>query len=423
MSIYTSISKQTKSTTAASTLFIYKGSDMQRTELIDKIDDGHKGFATDDQWAIVESVRAHGGSLANAGRAMQKDPSNMRKSLLSIIQRAAKSGYAPTQNHSHVVPEGYMVKGTSTLYKDGLPVLQWVKTKADDEALLRALHESINAMLADVPRLEPVPESKSYRSDCMALYPLGDPHIGMLSWGEESGQDWDLSHSQDVFSAVFQKLVETTLPCAEAVIINLGDYFHYDNMDGVTSRSGHSLDVDSRYAKMIRVGIKIMRCMITHALHRHRVVRVINAIGNHDDTGAMWLSLALANIYEHEPRVIIDASPAPHHYVRWGQCLVGIHHGHSTKPAALPLVMAADRSKDWGETDYRYWYCGHVHHDSKQEYAGVSVESFRTLAAKDAYAAWHGYRAGRDSKCIVLHRKYGEIERHTVDLRRAGCAA
>jgi hypothetical protein len=60
------------------------------------------------------------------------------------------------------------------------------------------------------------------------------------------------------------------------------------------------------------------------------------------------------------------------------------------------------------------WLSGHIHHDSKKEYNGVIVESFRTLAARDAWHASMGYKAGRDMKAILMHREFGEIERHVV---------
>jgi hypothetical protein len=43
-------------------------------------------------------------------------------------------------------------------------------------------------------------------------------------------------------------------------------------------------------------------------------------------------------------------------------------------------------------------------------------ESFRTLAAKDAWHSGQGYRSGRDMKCIILHKEFGEIGRQTVNL-------
>ena len=78
--------------------------------------------------------------------------------------------------------------------------------------------------------------------------------------------------------------------------------------------------------------------------------------------------------------------------------------------------MATDKPKEWGESMYRYWLLGHIHSDVQREYQGVRVESFRTLAARDAWAASMGYRSGRDMKAIILHRQFGEVARHLVSV-------
>lgn len=373
-------------------------------------------YANSDFQKQIAELMDEGLSATAIAEKLGRDPGNTRKAARTVRSRAAKKGHAPEHDMNHTVPDGFAVKGTSTLYKDGKPALQWVKTNQDQERQLELMQEAIQALAEDLPRLPKSKPSKTYNSEIMAVYPLGDPHIGVMTWGEETGQDWDLKIAEEKFCAVFDRLVKTAPSCAEAVIVNLGDYFHTDNMENVTTRSGHSLDVDGRFAKMVRVGIKIMRQMIASALEHHRSVRVINATGNHDDTSSMFLSAALAVMYENDPRVTIDDSPTPFHYVEWGKCMFGVHHGHSCKPSMLPGVMASDKPEMWGRTKYRYWYTGHIHHDSKKEFAGVTQESFRTIAAKDAYATWGGYRSGQDSKCIVLHKEYGEVERHTVNL-------
>lgn len=358
-------------------------------------------------------------SSRQIAKELSKDDGAVRGYIRKIKARAAKKGHAPEHDMTHTVPDGYAVKGTSTLYgDDGKPKLQWVKTNQDAERQLELMKEAIAALSEDLPRLPSTLSSinNTFDKNLLAVYPLGDPHIGVMTWAEETGQDWDLKIAEEKFCNVFHRLVLTAPKCDEAVVVNLGDFFHSDNMEAVTSRSGHHLDMDGRFAKMIRVGFKIMRQMIDSALSHHKTVRVINATGNHDDTSSLFLSVALANMYEDEPRVIVDDSPTPFHYVEWGRCMFGVHHGHSCKPAMLPGVMAADQPEMWGRTTYRYWYTGHIHHDTKKEYAGVTQESFRTLAAKDAYATWGGYRSGQDSKCIVLHKEFGEVERHTVNL-------
>ena len=79
--------------------------------------------------------------------------------------------------------------------------------------------------------------------------------------------------------------------------------------------------------------------------------------------------------------------------------------------------MAADRPKDWGETEFRYWYTGHIHRRSIDEISGgVTVETFRTLAPKDAWSASKGYRSGRDLNAIWLDKDFGEVLRTRVGI-------
>lgn len=371
---------------------------------------------TERQKELCMAVIKEGSGNAGA-RAIGMDLGQASKMLSSIRGRAARAGYSPEHDMTRTAPEGFHVRGTSTLYDaEGNAKLQWVKSSIDHERQREIMQQAIEALGADLPRLPATVGPEYAKSDLMAVYPLGDPHIGMLSWAQETGVDWDLAIAEKAFRGVFDRLVKTAPHCEQAVIVNLGDYFHYDNMEGTTSRSKHSLDTDGRYAKMVQVGVRILRQMIHSALEHHKSVRVINATGNHDDTGSLFLSVCLANIYENEPRVTIDQAPAPFHYVQHGKTMFGVHHGHTCKPGQLPGVMAADQPVMWGETIHRYWYTGHIHHETKKEFPGVVQESFRTVAAKDAYAAWGGYRAGQDSKCIVLHNLHGEVERHTVNI-------
>ena len=90
-------------------------------------------------------------------------------------------------------------------------------------------------------------------------------------------------------------------------------------------------------------------------------------------------------------------------------------HGNGIKPDQLGQIMAVDRAQDWGETVHRYWYTGHVHTRRVFELPGVLVESFRTLAAPDAWTASMGYRSGRDMHAVTLHAEHGEVIRQRVD--------
>lgn len=312
--------------------------------------------------------------------------------------------------------DGFTASGVSTLYDaNGEVRAQWVKetaAKRSPEHWAEHVREAFKGV-RPVPRIK---GPKSARKDLMAVYPIGDQHVAMYAWGEEVGADYDIKIAEKLLTSAAAHLVEASPACETALVINVGDYFHVDNLKNETSRSGHTLDVDTRYAAMIRAGTKMLRQVIETALTKHKRVKVITASGNHDDIGAMWLSHCLALCYEANPRVEIETKPGKFHYHRHGSVLIGVTHGDTGKPAALQGVMAADQPTAWGATKHRYWITGHVHHRSVTEFPGVSWETFRTLAPGDAYAHGAGYRAGRDMTGIIFHAAHGEVARHRVDV-------
>lgn len=373
-----------------------------------------------------ESARAliSTGSVEAAAELLQISPSALRAHLGELLRRGAQRGWSPGNDLKTPIPDGYHVKGVSTYYRhneDGSVVAagQWVKTDKDKqhqlETMLDALKVGLEPWRGWAP---PVPLPTARDSDLLCVYPMGDPHIGMHAWAVETGQSFDLKIAEHNLCAAVDALAAGAPPAEQALIINLGDYYHADNSTNQTLRAHHALDVDSRWPKVLGVGIRIMRRCIDRALERHARVRLICEIGNHDDHSAIMLAVAMSQFYEREPRVEIDTSPAKFHWYEFGQNLIGVTHGDTCKMADLPMVMACDQREAWGRTRYRYGYTGHVHHDSAKEIGGVLVESFRTMAPGDAWARSKGYRAGQDMKLDVLHRDYGRITRHVVGIQQ-----
>ena len=326
--------------------------------------------------------------------------------------------------HAHVAPAGYRLRGVSTLLgPDGQAAQTWVKTEkapADPQAVLDAFRLAIE--------LDPIPAAQRVRlhvsvpeepdTHRLTVYPMGDPHFGMLAWPLETGNDFNLEIARRQLLGAMTHLVALAPATETALLLNLGDFLHADNFEARTARSGHALDVDSRYPKILRCAIWTLIEMCKLALTKHRRVKLVNVKGNHDDQSSIMLALCLAAHFANEPRVEIEESPAMFHKHRFGVNLLGTTHGHTIKGKDLPLLMAADWAEDWGATTYRHWYTGHVHHESVKEHAGATVETFRTLAAKDAWHAGQGYRAHRAMVCDVWHEKWGKVLRHSVGVEQ-----
>ena len=395
--------------------------------------DSMRSWATPTEREVVDALIKAGDVVGAAGE-LGMTVMRVRAHLGELARRAASRGWSPANDMTKPTPDGYHVKGVSTYYSKNKVTGeletrgQWVKTQKDAEHRLEALMSAVQTLAEPIKGLaDPVPVPVHLDADLLAVYPMGDPHIGMFAWAVETGaDDHDLvAGERDLVDAV-DHLVGLAPPAEQALIINLGDFFHADSKENRTARSGHALDVDTRWPKVLQVGIKIMRRNIDRALEKHARVRVINVVGNHDDHTAIMLSVALANYYEREPRVEIDTGPGKFHWYRFGDNLLGAAHGDACKVPDLPGVMANDRAREWGETVHRAFYTGHIHHDTLKEYPGVIVETFRTLAPRDSYHAGAGYRSGQDMKLDIWHRTDGRILRHTVgiaQLRRKQRAA
>jgi hypothetical protein len=382
------------------------------------IDPKIKDWATATQAKYIDAVNEHG-SMRAASRALDVNFTSVRVGIIGAQQRAALQGYSPDHDMTKQTAPGFRVKGTSTLYDaDGALKQQWVKTERDAKQAEEAIREFVRYLTEDCRAMAPLLPMPDYTDeDLLAVYPMGDPHFGMYAWASETGDDFDLNIAERLTCEAIDRLVASGPAAATALLLNLGDFFHADNGKNQTPESGHSLDVDTRHGKVLQVGLRALRHCILRMLQKHKKVIVKCNRGNHDPESSYALALCLWAYFENEPRVEIDLSPSLYWYMRFGKVLVGSHHGHGAKASDLGLVMAADRPADWGRTEYRYWYCGHIHHKFvDKEQPGVMVETFRTLAPRDAWHAGKGYRAGRDMNLIILHREYGEVERHRCDV-------
>jgi len=367
---------------------------------------------TDDQEKKLKAFYDHQ-SNTKAAEALGIGESNVRKTIKRL---RAKTGVAVDQG---VVPPMATVVATSTLLdSEGNVRLQWVKEQSNNkiEAFKEAI-EDICDNIEPISEIRLITDPSDLVKDNMVFYTIGDAHVGMLSWGEETGDDHNLELAEADLITSERLLLQQTIPTEHCFIVDVGDYFHSDNVENKTAKSGNVLDVDGRYAKVLRIGLRIAVNMIELALTKHEYVHWRSAIGNHNEHSAIMMNAFIEAYFHNNPRVIVHTEPGMFFYYKFGKNLIGVTHGHTVKMQNLGQVMAADKPKDWGDTEYRYWYTGHIHHDRRMELPGCIAESFRTLAPKDAWHAASGYRSGQDMKAILLNKKYGEIARNTVNIR------
>lgn len=374
------------------------------------IDERIKEWASPAQCESIDAVNQYGGVTA-AAKALGKTKGTISQNIGRAKQRAARHGYAPENHMTRPVPDGFIAKGVSTYFdRDGNAAGQWVKSSIDQDRQRELLEQWVESVSADIPRLKPLPAPKIELNDrLLNMHVITDYHFGMLAWHKEGGADWDLDIAEKMLIKAFRHMIQTSPPAESCVIAQLGDFLHFDGLLPVTTASGHVLDADGRFSKIVDVAVRASRAMIDLALQKYKKVHLVWAEGNHDPAGSNKDRVWLSALYENEPRLTIDQSAKPYYVHQFGKTMLGFHHGHLAKPSQLPGIFAAEFAPIWGATEYRYAHCGHLHHKHEiRDYPGMTVDQHRTLAAKDAYSSRHGYAAPRSADTITYHREFGQ---------------
>lgn len=336
----------------------------------------------------------------------------------------AKTRVAGADEPPTPVPESFLLDRASVMQRgDGSTVVQWSSYSAAKKAAWEDIKAAVAAHVAEYVRPGPAAilhrfESDPAGGDLLTVYPLGDPHIGMLAWAAECGEHFDLRIAERELCECMVQLVNRSPASSDAIVCNLGDFWHAEDDRQVTAKSGHKLDVDGRAGKVGKVGMRILRTLIDTALTKHARVKFRSIPGNHDPHSSFWLPEIMRTAYANDPRVIVEEGFNPYQFDVHGRCLLGWAHGDGAKLEALGEIMATDVPELWGAAHFRYWNTGHVHHLITKELRGCVASTHRTLAGRDAWHHHSGYRSGRSLTSITYHKDWGKESEVTVGVER-----
>ena len=104
-------------------------------------------FCTVKQLEVLQAYEKHG-SYSKTAKAIGRSKTAVQESVCNVKKKAALRGWSPEHDLTRTVAPGQMLRGASTLYRRGEPepVLQWVKTSADQAAIEAIKAAAIEAM-------------------------------------------------------------------------------------------------------------------------------------------------------------------------------------------------------------------------------------------------------------------------------------
>ena len=367
------------------------------------------------------------GNQAQSARDLEISYRSIKEVVLRVRTYALRRGFDPQHDLTHSLPQGMGLARVSTNYNaEGQINQQWVIQKPGKEHEEEALRAFVEGLTQEIKPVNPkVPKSTKNRSkELVSAVVIGDAHIGMLAHAVETlGEDVTLESATADLRAAIDYLVDCAVPSTDGWLINLGDWLHVANSHN-TTHGGTAQDVSANFSQIFRAGAATLRYCIDKMLTKFDTVTVVSALGNHDADGAFAMGVVMEALYEKEPRVIIKQPEAKFHFLEWGKCLVGVHHGDKINANRLAGTMTRIAGEAWGRTTFRRFYVGHIHHaHSKEDDSGVTIESFNTLAIQDKWHASSGYGAEQKITMITLHKEWGEVSRMSPSLNLVRASA
>lgn len=372
---------------------------------------------TEKQKKVMEMYLNEGMSQYDIAIALDLSRSSVRDHVRAVKHKAMRRGYSPDHDWHHPVPDGHKVKGVSTFYdEDGKPVRQWVKSQTDEQRQFEILVERLEAAQEGLKPFKPVAVPKAADDDLLTLLTITDFHLGMYAYEAETGDDWDMRIARDVFLNSVSDMIKASPKSGTGVLCQLGDFLHWDGILSVTPQSGHILDADTRYGKLVEMAMSVMTEAVKMMLRKFERVVVISAEGNHDISGSIWLRKHIKHLFADEPRLEVIDNDFPYYAHLHGETMLAFHHGHKVKLANLHKLFASEpRFREmWGSATTTYIHTGHYHHERVVEDGGAIAEMHPTLSGRDAYAARGGWVSRRGAKAITYHKTEGEVARITV---------
>jgi DNA-binding transcriptional ArsR family regulator len=320
---------------------------------------------------------------------------------------------------------GFSVKGRTTLIKDGVTVLEWVKThKEKEEKATQGLTEIIDEVLKGlsntVPRMPKTkrPKISKDQKDYMNSFVFGDAHLNMRAFRDECiGNDWDLKIAIKRHREAILQLIENALPAGFARLISLGDLLHNDSMRPQTF-AGTDVDVDGRMGLALDETVLLLRYMIDLMLTIYQEIEVVLARGNHPPTMELAISKMITIAYEKEPRVTVIKNEPKHIPLVWEKNFQLITHGDKLNPQKKADIATSVFRAQHGAAKFTHILSGHLHHKDQKSLSGCLTEVFEVLPTPDCWHTESGFVTSDQSACVLrYHKNGGIIDRHEYNPR------
>ena len=273
--------------------------------------------------------------------------------------------------------------------------------------------------------IQPIEPKEYNNSGNCAVINIYDIHLDKRDVRNPNGGLYAKDKLVEELELGFSKLLSSVLIDKPSVfILPVGNDLFTTNGFMKTTKKGTPQDPMITHEQIFKDGLGLIRKFID-TLSQYGKVYVPIIYGNHSVDAEFYLGVCLETLYENNANVLIENTLKARKYITYQNNLFGFGHGDLEKKNIdkLPLIMATENPKEWGNTKYRVFYLGDIHH--RQEFKffrtkdnpGCMVQFLRSTSITDS---WHEDNmfvgVPRSMEATIWSPNNGQISNYNINL-------
>jgi hypothetical protein len=269
-------------------------------------------------------------------------------------------------------------------------VKAWLVRKTEEIRKSSVVEEMLKEVAKKAIRV-PKLRYKKHKEGCVYELDVPDLHFGKLTWGEETGMDYDIKIARQMALTAIDRLLQyMQYHEVNQILLPWGNDFYNVDTEAETTAKGTPQQEDTRWKKTFREG-RILTQQIIDLCSQYAQTDVVFIPGNHDKQRLYFLGECMVAAFSKNPNVTIDNGPRTRKYRHYQNVLLGFCHGSDERPEKLPTIMSMEQKEAWSQSVYREWHLGDKHHSKQlelkhEEQLACTVRYLSSLTATDA---WH----------------------------------
>ena len=220
------------------------------------------------------------------------------------------------------------------------------------------------------------------------LIPLSDMHIGLNHYEDYQQLQSDIIH-----------IIRNGYK--EILFLQLGDFFHVDNMNGTTVNLTQVTNgVKFNFKKMIEDGRKFIEPLLKEALEHAKTVKYVYSKGNHASSPDFMFANNLK--YTH-PQIEVDDEIQEFKCTMLGKNAILQHHADKVKAFnKLVSVFYSNYGYEMGTASNRYLFTGHFHHEKSLSDAGITHYQVQSPSKHTSYEKDYGFNTSESGQMVFV---------------------